>query len=140
MRTARIKVAEDDGEAAHHCLTRVVNGERVIDAPPKEVLRGQLWLTAEFCGVAARTYAIMKQPYPRARARAVEDRAERCRAAAPLPSPPQADQAPETGWAGAETPRKRIVYVPPLPHSIFPCTIGGFAKWCQAASGMSAPR
>ena len=81
-------MAEEDGEAAHHCLTRVVNGERVIGDPAKEVLRGQLWLTAEFCGVAVLTYAIMKQPYPRARARAVEDRAERCRAAAPLPSPP----------------------------------------------------
>ena len=50
MRLARIKVAAEAGEAAYHCMTRVVNGERVIDDPAKEVLRKQLWLVAEFCG------------------------------------------------------------------------------------------
>ncbi len=63
MRTARIKVAAEDGEAVYHCMTRTVNGERVIDDPAKEVLRGQLWLTAEFCGVEILTYAIMSNHF-----------------------------------------------------------------------------
>jgi hypothetical protein len=40
-------------------MTRVVNGERLIDEPAKEVLRKQLWLAAEFCGVQILTYAIL---------------------------------------------------------------------------------
>ena len=63
MRLARIKVAAETGEAAYHCMTRVVNGERVIDDPAKEVLRKQLWLTAEFCGVEILTYAIMSNHF-----------------------------------------------------------------------------
>jgi len=35
MRTARIKIAAEEGIAAYHCMTRVVNGERVIDDPAK---------------------------------------------------------------------------------------------------------
>ena len=63
MRTARIKIAAEEGTAVYHCMTRTVNGERVIDDPAKEVLRGQLWLTAEFCGVEILTYAIMSNHF-----------------------------------------------------------------------------
>ena len=63
MRTARIKIAAEEGTAVYHCMTRTVNGERVIDDPAKEVLRKQLWLTAEFCGVEILTYAIMSNHF-----------------------------------------------------------------------------
>jgi putative transposase len=59
MRQARIKVAPEAGEAVYHCMTRVVNGERVIDDVAKEVLRKQLWAVADFCGVQILTYAIL---------------------------------------------------------------------------------
>jgi putative transposase len=63
MRLARIKVAPEEGEAVYHCMTRVVNGERVIDDVAKEVLRKQLWLTADFCGVQILTYAILNNHF-----------------------------------------------------------------------------
>ena len=63
MRTARIKISPEAGEAAYHCMTRVVNGERLLDDAAKEVLRKQLWLTAEFCGVEVLTYAILSNHF-----------------------------------------------------------------------------
>ncbi len=63
MRTARIKIAAEEGTAVYHCMTRTVNGERVIDDPAKEILRRQLWLTAEFCGVEILTYAILSNHF-----------------------------------------------------------------------------
>lgn len=63
MRTARIKIAAQEATAVYHCMTRTVNGERVIDDPAKEVLRKQLWLTAEFCGVEILTYAILSNHF-----------------------------------------------------------------------------
>lgn len=59
MRLARIKIAAEEGEAVYHCMTRVVNGERVIDDVAKEVLRKQLWAVADFCGVQILTHAIL---------------------------------------------------------------------------------
>jgi len=63
MRLARIKIVPEEGEAVYHCMTRVVNGERHIDDPAKEVLRKQLWLAAEFCGVQILTHAIMSNHF-----------------------------------------------------------------------------
>ena len=59
MRQARIKVNAELGEAVYHCMTRTVNGERVIDDVAKEVLRKQMWQVADYCGVEILTYAIM---------------------------------------------------------------------------------
>ncbi len=42
MRVGRMKIAPEVGEAAYHCMTRVVVGERLLDDPAKEVLRKQL--------------------------------------------------------------------------------------------------
>jgi putative transposase len=56
MRSARIKA---EGEGVYHCMTRVVNGERVLDETAREVLRKQVWQIAEFCGVQVITYAVM---------------------------------------------------------------------------------
>jgi hypothetical protein len=44
-------------------MTRVVAGERLIDDPAKEILRRQLWLVAEFCGVEILTYAILSNHF-----------------------------------------------------------------------------
>ena len=63
MRLGRIKVSPEEGPAAYHCITRVVAGERLIDDPAKEILRRQLWLVAEFCGVEILTYAILSNHF-----------------------------------------------------------------------------
>jgi hypothetical protein len=63
MRTARIKVPPRQSEAVYHCISRTVNGERILDEPAREVLRKQLWLTAEFCGVQVLTYAILSNHF-----------------------------------------------------------------------------
>ena len=63
MMLGRIKVSSAEGPAAYHCMTRVVAGERLIDDPAKEILRRQLWLVAEFCGVEILTYAILSNHF-----------------------------------------------------------------------------
>ncbi len=63
MRVGRIKISPELGEAAYHCMTRVVAGERLLDDTAKEVLRKQLWLVAEFCGVEILTYAILSNHF-----------------------------------------------------------------------------
>ncbi len=63
MREARIKIPVESGDAVYHCITRVVNGERVLDEPAREVLRKQLWQVAEFCGVRIHTYAILSNHF-----------------------------------------------------------------------------
>jgi putative transposase len=63
LRTPRIKVAPELGEASYHCLTRTVNGERLFGDVDKEVLRRQLWLVAEFCGVQVITHAILSNHF-----------------------------------------------------------------------------
>jgi putative transposase len=63
MRMARIKVKPEIGEAVYHCMTRTVNGERIMDDPAKEVLRKQLWQIADFCGVHILTHAILSNHF-----------------------------------------------------------------------------
>jgi putative transposase len=63
MRQARIKVAAESGEAVYHCLSRSVNGEWLFDEPAREVLRRQLWLVAEYCGLEILTYAILSNHF-----------------------------------------------------------------------------
>jgi REP element-mobilizing transposase RayT len=59
MRQPRIKVDPETDEAVYHCMTRVVNKERLFDDPAREILRRQLWLVAEYCGIEVLTYAIL---------------------------------------------------------------------------------
>ena len=63
MRVARIKVQAEMGEAVYHCMTRTVNGERILDDPAKDVLRKQLWQIADFCGVQILTYTILSNHF-----------------------------------------------------------------------------
>lgn len=59
MRQSRLKIHSAEAPAAYHCISRTVNGERIIDAPAREVLRRQIWQVADFCGVQVLTYAIL---------------------------------------------------------------------------------
>ena len=59
MRQARIKEDAEEGEAVYHCMSRTVNGERLLEDVAKEVLRKQLWQIADYCGLEIITYAIM---------------------------------------------------------------------------------
>jgi len=63
MRRARIKVKAEAEEAVYHCVTRVVNGERVMDESAREVLRKQLWQVATYCGIEILTYAILSNHF-----------------------------------------------------------------------------
>ena len=63
MRTPRIKVSPKEGEAVYHCMSRTVNGERLLDDAAKEILRKQLWQVADYCGVQVLTYAIMNNHF-----------------------------------------------------------------------------
>ena len=53
----------EKGEAVYHCMTRTVNGERLLDDAAKEVLRKQFWQVADFCGVKILTYAILSNHF-----------------------------------------------------------------------------
>lgn len=63
MRQARIKVDAGEGEAVYHCMTRTVNGERLLDDVAKEILRKQLWQVADYCGLQIVTYAILSNHF-----------------------------------------------------------------------------
>jgi putative transposase len=63
MRQPRIKVDPATDEGVYHCMTRVVNKERLFDDPAREILRRQLWLVAEYCGVEVLTYAILRNHF-----------------------------------------------------------------------------
>lgn len=63
MRQARIKIDSAKGLAVYHCMTRVVNGERLIDDVAKEVLRKQLWQVANYCGLQIVTYTILSNHF-----------------------------------------------------------------------------
>lgn len=59
MRTSRIKVPPESGEAIYHCMTRTVNGEFLFDDTCKEVLRKHLWQMADFSGLQIITHQIL---------------------------------------------------------------------------------
>jgi len=63
MRQARIKVPAELGAAVYHCMSRSVNGEWLFNKPAREVLRRQLWVVAEYCGVQVLTYAILSNHF-----------------------------------------------------------------------------
>jgi putative transposase len=63
MRQARIKLDSEREMAVYHCMTRTVNGERLLDDVAKEVMRKQLWQVADYCGLEIITYAIMSNHF-----------------------------------------------------------------------------
>jgi len=58
----RFKIESRSSEAVYHCMSHTVSEVRLDDSA-KEILRKQLWLTADFCGVHILTYAIMSNHF-----------------------------------------------------------------------------
>jgi putative transposase len=63
MRKPRLKLSPADTEAAYHCMSRTVNGERLFDLTAREVLRNMIWQVAEYCGIQVLTYAILSNHF-----------------------------------------------------------------------------
>jgi len=63
VRGKRIKIAPEDGDAVYHCVTRTLNGERLFIDLERELLRRQIWLVADYCGVQVLTYAILSNHF-----------------------------------------------------------------------------
>lgn len=61
MKIRRTKVHGRD--AVYHCMTRVVNGERLFKDRDKEMLRKMIWQIADFCGVQVLTYCVMSNHF-----------------------------------------------------------------------------
>ena len=61
MKIRRTKVHGRD--AVYHCMTRVVNGERLFKDLEKEMLRKMIWQVADFCGVQVLTYCVMSNHF-----------------------------------------------------------------------------
>jgi len=56
MRHRRIK---RDGEGIYHCMSRTVNGEKLLNEREKEVLRRMIRQMSEFSGVEVLTYCVL---------------------------------------------------------------------------------
>ncbi|MDR1192160.1 MAG: transposase [Verrucomicrobiales bacterium] len=63
MRIARIKVPTSEETAVYHCISRTVNGERLLVEDDREMFRRQMWQVAEFCGVEILTYALLSNHF-----------------------------------------------------------------------------
>lgn len=63
VRTPRIKVSSEEAEATYHCLSRTVNLEWLFDETAREILRRQLWQTADFCGVKIITHSLLSNHF-----------------------------------------------------------------------------
>src|SRR6185295_18877936 len=50
-------------DAVYHCISRVVAGDRLLDARSREVLRKMLWEVAEFCGIEILTYILLSNHF-----------------------------------------------------------------------------
>lgn len=61
MKRRRIKVSA--GEAVYHCMSRVVCEAPFWDERAREVMRRQLWASADFSGVRILTYCIMSNHF-----------------------------------------------------------------------------
>jgi REP element-mobilizing transposase RayT len=53
------RLKSDDDAATYHCMSRIVNGEMLLDNESKEILRKQLHQIADFSGIEVITYALM---------------------------------------------------------------------------------
>src|SRR5258708_6232386 len=63
MRQRRIKVAPETGEAVYHCISRTGNGERLFASADREMLRTQMSLVADYCGLEVLTYTILSNHF-----------------------------------------------------------------------------
>jgi REP element-mobilizing transposase RayT len=58
----RFKIEPRDAEAVYHCMSHTVSEVR-LDESAREILRKQLWQTADYCGVRILTYALMSNHF-----------------------------------------------------------------------------
>jgi len=58
----RFKIESRSSEAVYHCMSHTVS-EVFLDDSAREILRKQLWQTADFCGVRILTYALMSNHF-----------------------------------------------------------------------------
>ena len=63
MRGRRIKMCPEEASAVYHCMSRTVNGEFLFGPEDQEILRRQIWLVAQFCGVEVLTYTILSNHF-----------------------------------------------------------------------------
>lgn len=63
MRYRRLKLNSEKETAYYHCISRIVGAQNLLKTREKEVLRKQLWLLAEYCGLDIMTYALMSNHY-----------------------------------------------------------------------------
>jgi putative transposase len=63
MNRPRVKVPSTEEEACYHCISRTVGRAYLFGDREKELIRSQIWLLAEYCGVEIVTYVIMSNHY-----------------------------------------------------------------------------
>ncbi len=63
MNRPRFKVSSLEEEACYHCISRTVGRAYLFEDEEKELIRSQIWLLAEYCGVEIITYVIMSNHY-----------------------------------------------------------------------------
>ncbi len=63
MNRPRVKVPSSEEEACYHCISRTVGRAYLFGDVEKELIRNQIWLLAEYCGVEIVTYVIMSNHY-----------------------------------------------------------------------------
>ena len=107
--------------ATYHCMTRVVNGERLFGDREKEILRKMIWQVADFAGVEVLTYCVMSNHFhvlvrvPDEQVLADEELLRRYRVLYPKPTQYQQASAKEmrakleTGGEEADAIRKKLL-------------------------------
>lgn len=62
MRPLRYKGLPSD-ENVFHCISRIVNGEKLLNEEAREIFRRHLWQAAEFSGVELVTYCVLSNHF-----------------------------------------------------------------------------
>lgn len=63
MRRRRLKLDSNTEDAYYHCISRTAGEQWLLKDMEKEVLRRQMWDSAEYCGVEIVTYTLMSNHY-----------------------------------------------------------------------------
>lgn len=56
-------LARDGEKAVYHCISRIVQGNWLLENVEKEAFRRHLWKVAEFCGIEILTYCLMNNHF-----------------------------------------------------------------------------
>lgn len=63
VRRPRLKRDAQIEDGIYHCISRVAGDEWLLKDREKEMLRKQMWVVAEYCGLVIITYALMSNHY-----------------------------------------------------------------------------